>query len=451
MSNVKTHKVDIVNGPILKGLIIFSIPLIISNFLQVLFNMADVCVVGRFAGNIALGAVGSTTTLISLTTGFYIGLASGINSIVAFNLATKDENKIRKSVVSGFIISIVVGFFALMIGVVFAKNILQVLNTKSELIDEAVLYYRIYMLGAPALAIFNFSSASISASGDTKRPLYFLIIGGIVNVILNLIFVIVFKLSVLGVAIASVISQYLSMFLCLNHLMNKTQETKFNIKDVKADRYMVKSILSLGIPSALQYSLFSFINLYLQMAINSFSHIVVEGNAAAVNAEIFIFQAIDAIYIASTTFVAQNYGANKKDRVLKSFYCALLSACVLAIIGGILFYIFRVPFLSLFTTDKEVIEAGITRLTIMVLSIWISPFMDCSAAASRGLGKAVVPTIYIILGSVVFRFIWIMFVFSKYNTEKVLFLLFPISWIITGALETIYFFYTYKKCFLKEV
>ncbi|MDO5564259.1 MAG: MATE family efflux transporter [Eubacteriales bacterium] len=445
MHNKVYKKIDVLNQSLWSGIFLFSIPLILSNLLQVLFNMADVCVVGKFAGSLALGAVGSTTVLITLTTGLLIGMGSGVNAVVALYLGAKDNKNVSKAIQSSFVISFVMGLLLMALFILFSKSILLSMGTKNELIDDALLYYRIYLLGTPALSLYNFSGSVISASGDTKRPLKFLSIGGLVNIILNLIFVIIFKMSVVGVAIASIVSQYLSSYLCMNHIIKTKENFNLNLKELKIDRVMALRVLAIGIPSAIQYALFSFANLFVQSAVNSFSHIFVEGNAAAVNGESILFQMMDAIYIASTTFIAQNLGAKNKNRILKAYWICIFYSSFLGLIGGVLIYFFRYPFLSLFTNDIEVIEAGTARIIVMLLSLWISPFMDCSAACSRGLGKGIMPALFIILGTVVFRLIWIFYVFPNNHNIFTLYYLFPISWIITGIMETIYFFYCFKK------
>lgn len=442
---MKTYEMDFCNGSLWKKIWLFSVPLMFSNILQVVFNMTDVAVVGKFAGSIALGAVGSTSILITLFTGILIGLGSGVNTLTALYIGAKHSKNIRETVHTAAIICLTAGILILGLGVIFAHNILAFMNTKDELIGDAIIYLRIYLLGMPAMALYNFGNAVLSAAGDTRRPLYYLTAAGIINVVLNLFFVIVLKMGVAGVALASIIAQYGSAFLIIRLLLKVKENYGLQVGELKITPDKVGSILRIGIPSAFQYAIFAIANLFVQTSVNSFDHIIVEGNSAATNADPLVYDMMAALYTACTSFMAQNLGAKKKDRVLKSYFICLLYSFLIGLVLGIGLYIFRYGFLELFTNDQVVVEAGIKRLSIMGLSYSISAFMDCTIAASRGLGKSIGPTIIVIMGSCVFRIAWIFTVFAHFGTIESLYLLYPCSWAITAVAEIAYFVWIYRR------
>ena len=436
---------EMTKGPLWKEILFFSIPLILSNLLQVCFNMSDIAVVGKFAGPGALGSVGSTTVLITLFTGFLIGLGNGVNVFAARFLGSGDEVGLKKSVHTSFIICLITGTVLMLIGLFASGALLEVLNTKEELIDGAKLYLRIYFLGMPALAVYNFGNAVLSAAGDTKRPLYFLAAAGIINVCLNLLFVIVFKRSVDGVAAASVISQYISAFLTVSFLKKRDFSYRLDFKNLSFDKKKAAEVLRLGIPSGFQNAVFAIANLFIQGAVNSFDAVVVEGNSAAANADPLVYAVMAAFYMACASFMSINYGAGKKDRVIKSYYISLAYSAGIGALLGLLLVLFGREFLFIFTNEEAVVNEGIVRLRIMSASYAVSAFMDCTIAASRGIGKTIVPTVMVILGSCVFRVAWIYTVFAHFHTVFSLYSLYIFSWSITAAAEIIYFVFAYKK------
>lgn len=436
---------NLIEGSLWKKILLFSLPLMLSNLLQVLFNMADVAVVGKFSGSVALGAVGSTSTLVTLFTGILIGMGSGVNVIVAKYLGEKDEKKVKTSVFSSFVASISVGFFLLIFGEIFIELLLKLIKTKDEFIDGATLYMRIYLLGMPALSIYNFGNGVFSADGDTKKPLYILLISGILNVFLNLFFVIVCGIDVAGVALASIISQYLSGIVIIIFLIKNKSLIKMNFSFNNFDKNRFLEIIKLGIPAGLQNAIFSVANLFIQAGVNSFDHIMVEGNSAAINSDALVYDVMAAFYMACSSFMGQNFGARKKKRVIQSYLISLFYSVAIAMILGLLLIIFGREFLSLFTSEEVVIDAGMKRLKILALSYWISGFMDCTIAASRGLGKSLVPTIIVICGSCVFRVVWVYTIFAHYKTIPSLYLLYAFSWTLTATFEIIYFIHCYKQ------
>ena len=436
---------DFCEGSLWKKIFLFSMPLMFSNVLQVVFNMSDVAVVGKFAGPIALGAVGSTSILVTLFTGILLGLSSGVNALTALYIGSKNETDVKETVHTAAILCFCTGVFITLLGIAFSRPILTAMHTKEELIEDALIYLRIYLLGMPALGIFNFGNAVLSAAGDTKRPLYYLSMAGVLNVLMNLFFVIVCRMNVAGVAIASILSQYFSAVMVLALLL-RTKEC-FGLKpgDLKISPNKLKRIICIGIPSAFQYAIFAIANLFVQTGVNSFDHVMVEGNSAASNADPLVYDMMSAFYTACTSFIAQNYGAQKKDRIRKSFLICMLYSFLVALILGVGIYLLRYPFLGLFTNDSSVINAGIKRLSVMALSYSVSAFMDNSIAASRGLGRTILPTVMVILGSCAFRILWIYTVFAYFKTIESLYLLYVFSWLITAIAEILYFIKIFRK------
>lgn len=439
------NKNDLTQGNLWKRILLFSLPLMLSNVLQVLFNMADVAVVGQFAGSAALGSVGSTSTLVALFTGILIGMSCGVNVLVALHYGAKKPKEVMETVHTSVLACLILGLLLLITGVSFSRDILQLLNTKDELIDGAVTYLKIYFWGMPALALYNFGNGVYSAVGETRKPLLYLAIAGVVNVVLNLIFVIGFHMDVAGVAIASVISQYISAFLILGSLLGVKDVYGLDLRKLRFYKDKVKSILTIGVPSSLQYAIFQIANLFVQVGVNSFDAVMVEGNSAAANADALVYDVMAAFYTACSSFMSQNYGAKKKDRVLKSYLISIAYSFGIGTIMGLSLVVFGETFLALFTKDAVVIEAGMKRLTIMGLSYGVSAFMDASIAACRGLGKSVIPTVIVIMGSCVFRVIWVYTVFAYFKTIPSLYLLYIFSWSITAIVELIYFVKIYRK------
>lgn len=442
---MQQDKQDLTIGSLGKKILFFSIPLMISNLLQVLFNMADIAVVGQFAGAEALGSVGSTTTLVAMFTGFLIGVSGGINVLVALHFGAKNKEELSKTVHSAAILSFLVGMGLLLIGVFFSKGILQMLNTKPELIGGAVLYIRIYFLGMPALAVYNFGNAVFSAIGDTKRPLRYLAIAGAINVVLNLFFVIVCGMDVAGVALASVISQYLSALLIVIALIRAKDIYALRFTDLRLNRDKTMDIIRIGVPAGMQNAIFQIANLFIQAGVNTFSATMVSGNSAAANADALVYDVMAAFYTACGSFMGQNYGAGKNERVRKSYLISLAYSFGIGAVLGVLLVVFGNAFLSIFTSEAVVIEAGMRRLTIMGFSYCVSAFMDCTIAASRAMGKSLIPTVIVILGSCVFRIIWVNTIFAHFKTIPSLYLLYVFSWSLTAIAEMIYFVKVYRN------
>ena len=445
-------EIQMTHGSLWKNMFFFSVPLMLSQLLQVLFNMADVAVVGKFSSAEALGAVGSTTILVSLFTGFLIGMGSAVNVRVAQHLGAQDKARTFASIRTSFVICLATGCIITVLCLLSARFMLELLGTKDDLIEGAILYFRIYALGMPALGIFNFGNGVLSANGDTKRPLVYLTIAGILNVLFNLFFVIVCGMAEDGVALASIITQYVSAVLILIHMGRQENDCTFRLQDLKngLDRSETKRILELGIPAGLQNAIFAVANLFIQGAVNSFDSVMVEGNSAAANADAIIYNIMAAFYTACSTFMGQNMGAGKRNRMLKSYFIGIAYSFLAGAVLGCALFLFGRTFLSLFANDKAVIEAGLQRTRIMSFSYAISAFMDCTIAACRGIGKSLAPTVIVILGSCVFRVAWIYTVFAYFHTIPSLYLLYIFSWTITAIAEIVCFTVNYKKLTAKH-
>ena len=436
---------DLTTGVLGKQILLLSLPLMFSNLLQVLFNISDIAVVGKFAGAYALGSVGSTSILLTLFLAVPLGMGGGINVLTALAIGSRSKKDVSETIHTAAIISLIAGILLLAFGMFFARELLTLLNTKDELIEGAVAYLHVYFLGMPAVALYNFGNAVFSAAGNTRKPLVYLSIAGVVNVILNLFFVIVLKIDVCGVAAASAISQYLSAGLLLKDLFRGEGMCRLQMTEMKLTGSKAKRILQIGVPSAFQYMIYSVANLFVQTGVNTFSATVVAGNSAAANADNLVYDIMAAFYTVCGSVMGQNLGARKKDRVKKSYLICLFYSFMIGLVVGLLLVLFGHQFLSLFANDAAVIEAGMERLMVMGLAYCISAFMDCTTAATRALGKTVFPTIVMILGSCVFRIVWIYTVFAVYHTTQALYLLYAVSWIITAIPEIIYFVIIYKK------
>lgn len=431
-------------GKMAKKMFFFALPLIFSNLLQVIFNMSDVAVVGQFSGSAALGAVGSTTTLVALYTSFLIGMSVGVSVMTARFLGAGEDGLVRKTTFTAFLLSLGLGLLLFGVAELLARPLLLLLHTKDELLDGALLYLRIYAAGFPALSVYNFGNATFSASGDTKKPLLFLAVSGAINVALNLFFVAVLKMSVDGVALASVISQYVACVAVVLALIKKGERVPLRFDASLFSPQVAKDLLRLGVPAGLQGVIFHVANLFVQSGLNTFPVTTVEGVAASTNADALVYNVMDAFYASGSAFIGQNHGAGKPERIKKAFYLETAYAFIAAIFLGAGMLLFGKNFLWLFNREPAVIREGYKRLKIMSYSYAVSAFMDGAIAASRGIGKTLVPTVIVVLGSCVFRVAWIYTVFRYFQTIESLYLLYVCSWTITAAFELLYFARSYK-------
>ena len=447
----KSYQINMTEGSIVKKLLQFSVPLIFSSLLQILFNTADVIVVGRFAGDNSLGAVGSTGSLINLMVNLFVGLSVGTTVVAANFFGAGKKSELKETVHTAILLSLISGIILTIFGVVGAKKILQWMQSPKEILDLATQYLQIYFGGIISTMIYNFGSALLRAKGDTKRPLYILFFAGIINVILNLIFVILFKMDVAGVALATVISQTISAFLVVRCLLKETEEFKLDLKQLKINPQILIRIIKIGVPAGLQGIIFSLSNVIIQSSINSFGAVVIAGNSAALNIENFIFTGMNGFSQGTLTFISQNFGAKKYNRINKTIIIALFCVFLVGFVFGNLTVIFGRKLLSFFTTSPEVIESGISRLKIICATYALCGMMDVMGNAIRGIGHSVLPMIITLLGACGIRLLWIstIFLIPKFHSCNTIFVSYPISWTVTFIAHIICFFIIRKKEFSK--
>lgn len=437
MAEQKKYEMDMCSGSILKKMLVFTIPLMLSSILQLLFNAADIVVVGRFAGDNSLAAVGSTTALINLLTNLFVGLSIGANVTAARNYGGKREDALSRTVHTAVTISIISGVILTVIGVLGTKEMLRLMSTPDEIIDLAADYLRIYFAGITATTIYNFGSALLRAIGDTKRPLYYLLAAGAVNVVLNLLFVIVFKMDVSGVALATIISESLSAFLVIRCLMRETGAIKLDLKKLRVHKAELISIIRIGLPAGFQGIVFALSNVVIQSSVNLFGNIVVAGNSAAANIEGFVYMAMNSFYQATLSFMSQNFGAGEYKRLNKILACGELCVVAVGLVLGNAAVLFGNQLLSIYSDSPEVIAAGMVRLHYISKVYFLCGIMDVLVGALRGIGYSVLPMVVSLLGACGLRLLWIATVFQipQFHKVEVVYLSYAITWIITAGVH----------------
>lgn len=438
----KTYEIDMCSGPILPKMLQFAVPLMCSSILQLLFNAADIIVVGRWAGDNSLAAVGSTTSLINLLINLFIGLSVGANILAARLYGANEKEGLRQTVHTAMLLSVISGALLTVVGVCGARTILIWMQSPAEVLGLAAVYLRIYFLGMPATMLYNFGAALLRAVGDTRRPLYYLLSAGVVNVVLNLFFVIVCHLDVAGVAIATAVSQCVSAALVVRCMIREQGAVHLEPRELRIWKVRLKQILQVGLPAGFQGALFSLSNVVIQSSINSFGEIVVAGNSAASNIEGFIYVAMNAFYQANVSFTSQNYGAGRYDRIrpilLRAQGCVIVIGAVLggtaALMGPHL--------LRIYSSSPAVISAGMIRLMIVCVPYALCGMMDVMVGSLRGLGYSVMPMLVSLMGACVFRLVWIATVFQRpaFHTIQTIYWSYPISWTIT--------FLTHLACYI---
>ena len=431
----KKYEMDMCNGNIFLKIIKFSIPLALMGMLQLFYNAADLIVVSNFGGdNDALGAVGSTGSIINLLVNLFIGLSVGTNVVVARCFGAKKHDQIsdvvHTSILTSFIIGVLLGLF----GFIFAKPLLKLMNND---LDLSVLYLKIYFIGMPFNLVYNFAASILRAVGDTKRPLYYLTISGLANVLFNLVFVIAFKMSVAGVALATVISQVISCVLILNALFKSNECYKLRLSKLRINKKALIEITKIGLPAGIQSSIFSISNVLIQSSVNMFGPVVMNGNSAAASVEGFVYTAMNSVYHASLAFMGQNVGAKKVKNIKKVTFYSLIIVCLVSISLGSILFITGKQVLKIYTDIPEEIAVGYIRLHYLCLPYFLCGIMDVMVGCLRGLGYSTLPMIVSIVGVCGFRIFWILVIFYNYTDFKniedlnVLYISYPISWIIT--------------------
>lgn len=441
----KSFEIDMCNGPLLGKLLLFTLPLILSGVLQLLFNAADVVVVGRFAGSESLAAVGSTSSLTNLLVNLFIGLSVGVNVLVARYYGGKQDEEVSQTVHTALIISVTGGFLLAVIGIVAAQPLLQMMDTPEDVIRHSVLYMRIYFLGMPVMLLYNFGSAILRAIGDTRRPLVYLIIAGMINVALNLWFVIGFGMGVAGVALATIISQCVSAALIVRCLWQSEGSFKLVPSKLQVNRDKLIRIVRIGLPAGLQGALFSISNVLIQSSVNSFGSIAMAGNTAGSNVEGFVYTAMNAVHQSAVSFTGQNLGGKKFDRIDKILMECLIIVTIIGLVMGNGAVLFGNQILSLYSPDSEVIVYGIKRMEIICSFYCLCGIMDVLVGSIRGLGYAVMPMIVSLLGACAFRVVWIYTFFRWDRTLTNLYISYPVSWALTALAHAVCFLIVRKK------
>ena len=445
--NTKTSKyeLDMCNGSILDKLVSFSIPLMLSGILQLLFNAVDIIVVGQFTGNEALAAVGSTTALINVFVNLFIGISLGASVLAARFYATGQEKEMSETVHTSITLALISGIAMGIIGVIAAKGALELMDTPDNVLNLSTLYMRIYFMGMPFFMLYNYGAAILRAVGDTKRPLLFLIISGATNVVLNLLLVIQFHLGVAGVAIATVISQCISCILVLRclYLSDGSYQLRFNKLGMKT-RY-VKQIFQIGIPAGIQSTIINFSNVLLQSSVNSFGSVAMAGYTAANNILGFLYVSVNSITQACMSFTSQNYGVRKFKRMDKVLLeCLGLTVIVALVLGGGS-YLFGAELMHIYTKSSKVIECGVDIMLYTTVTYFLCGIMDLLPGALRGMGHSTVPMILSVIGTVGTRIVWIYVIFPCHRSLDFLFISYPVSWLLTIVMQVICFYFVRKK------
>ncbi len=449
--NKQKYEVNMLEGSIFKSIVLFALPLILSNLLQVFYNAADIIIVGQFAGSAAMASVGATGSISALIVNTCIGLSVGASVLVARRFGAGHYDGIHRAVHSSILLSFYVGIFAMLVGIIFSSPLLKLLGTpKGKVLDGAVLYMQIYFLGIPATLVYNFGAAILRAVGDTKRPLYILLLTGIVNIVLNLIFVIKFKMGVAGVAIATSVASYLSAIAVILVLRRADGPYKLSMRKLKIYKKELKECLTIGVPAGLQSSVFSLANSVIQSAVNSFGTAAIAGCAAAANIEGFVYTAMNSFHHATLTAVGQNYGAKNEKRMKKSIGVALICVAIVGAFLGVMSAIFSKSLLGIYITDsEEAIKFGITRLYWTCTPYFLCGIMDVLAGVLRGMGRTVVPALNSLVGACGLRLLWIFFILPLNRSISVLFMCWPVSWIVVILMHSLYYLYIRKDISLE--
>ena len=433
---------DMTQGPLLKQIVIYTIPIILTGILQLLFNAADLVVVGQYCGSISVGAVGATGPVINLITNLFIGFSVGSGVSVAHAIGAGRDEEVRRIVRTSIPLAFVCGIILTVVGIAGAEYILTLMDTPDDALRLSTVYMRIYFCGITSSMLYNFGAAILRAAGDTRSPLIHLTVAGIVNVVLNIFFVIAFKMDVAGVALATAISQTLSAFLIIKTLMKRNDACKLVLKEMHVYIHQLLKIFRIGFPAGIQGSLFSISNVLIQSSVNSFGAVAMSGNAAAGNIEGFVYTSMNSVSQSALNFTGQNHGARKFDRVKKTAFISLGFVFTVGLLMGVSAYIFSRPLLSIYISDsKEAVEFGVVRLLYIAVPYCMCGIMDVSTGLLRGLGSSILPMIITVAGVCGFRVLWIYTVFRipEYHSLETLYLSYIISWTMTFAVQIIIF------------
>ncbi len=441
----KSYEMDMCSGPLLGKILVYAIPLMLSGILQLLFNAADVIVVGRFAGHESLAAVGSTSALINLLINVFIGLSIGANVLVAQYFGAGKEKEVQDTVHTAITISLICGLALVFLGIFAAGPLLKIMGTPDDVLEKAILYMRVYFTGMPVLMLYNFGAAILRAVGDTKRPLYFLIAAGVVNVILNLGFVILLHMGVAGVALATVLSQCISAVLVCRCLMKSDSAYRLDLSRLGVRWRTLKRIAQIGLPAGFQGAVFSVSNVLIQSSINAFDSVAMAGSTASANLEGFVYNAMNAVHQTNLSFTSQNLGGGKFERINRILLLCLGVVTVVGVVMGGGFVLLGPQLLRIYSSDPEVIRFGMVRLTIICGMYFICGWMDVLVGSLRGLGSSVIPMFVSLAGACGLRIVWIFTVFQWHHSLNVLYLSYPVTWAVTAAAHLICFMMIRRK------
>ena len=445
MKQTKSFEIDMCNGTLMDKLISFSIPLMLSGILQLMFNAVDIIVVGRFAGSESLAAVGSTTALINVFTNLFIGISLGSNVLAARYYAAGKEREMSETVHSSLTLALISGILMAFAGLFFSRTALEWMGTPDDVIDLAALYMKIYFIGMPFFMLYNYGAAILRAVGDTKRPLLFLVVSGLVNAGLNMILVICFHMAVEGVAIATVISQLLSCMMVLSCLYRTQGCYQFRFSKLGLKSIYVLQIFQVGIPAGIQSTVINFSNVLLQSSVNSFGSVAMAGYTAANNIFGFLYTSVNSVTQACMSFTSQNYGAGKTKRMDRVLIDCLILSCAFSLTMGCCAWFFGPQLLLIYTESSAVISCGVEILSFTTVTYFLCGIMDLIPGALRGMGRSVVPMILSIIGTVGTRIVWIFWIFPYHRSLDILFLSYPVSWILTILMQVICFFIVRKS------
>ena len=436
----KRYEIDMINGPLFGKIVLYTIPLIAAGILQLLFNTADMVVVGRYAGSNALGAVGATASLINLLINVFMGLSVGANVAIAHYYGAGRFEELSRSQHTAISLSILCGFILLIIGQLFSEPMLILMGTPKDILPLSVSYMKIYFCGMPVMLLYNFGAAVLRAVGDTKRPLYYLSLAGVINVILNLIFVIRFGMGVRGVAWATNISQAVSAILIIRCLIKNEGPCRLTLSKLCLDKKETIRIAKVGLPAGFQGAIFSISNVLIQSSVNSFGAIAVAGNTATCNLEGFVYNSMNSFHQTAISFTGQNMGAKNMKRVQRVLSICLLCVTVTGLGMGLIGFAFGSELLGIYSTDPAVVAFGLRRMAIIFPTYFLCGVMDVMVGSLRGMGFSIMPMTVSLLGACVFRIIWIMTVFAINHTPEFLYVSYPISWFITATVHLICIF-----------
>lgn len=445
----RSYEMDMCSGPLLGKILSYAMPLMLSGILQLLFNAADVIVVGRFAGHESLAAVGSTSALVNLLINVFIGLSIGANVLVAQYFGARKDREVSETVHTAVTVSLVCGVLLVVIGTFASAPLLSLMGTPADVLDKASLYMRIYFMGMPMIMLYNFGAAILRAIGDTRRPLYFLMTAGVVNVLLNLMFVIVFHMGVAGVALATVLSQCISAALVCRCLAKSDSSYRLEFSKLRINRRMFGRIARIGLPAGFQGAVFSISNVLVQSSLNSFGSVAMAGSTAASNLEGFVYNAMNSIYQTNLSFTSQNIGGGKFSRINRILMLCLAVVTVIGLVMGGSFVLLGSNLLGIYSSDPAVIQNGLKRMMVICAPYFICGWMDVLVGSLRGLGYAVLPMLVSLTGACGLRVVWLYTVFQWHPTLETLYLAYPVTWLVTAIAHLCCFLLVRRK-FPKE-